>query len=160
IMLVGSVPLKPASAVYEAVCDHGLAPLMHRVPDGEQAGWDSAFFALATLPVFEPSRKKRMTLRPSTFFEHLEVPYVKLRPGKPADDIDLSLGIAANAKKSYAEFARFKAEGRFGTATRFCVTLPGPATFFGPVEISARELFPAAERIFRAEMGEILAAIP
>ena len=160
VMLVGSVPLKPASAVFDAICEHKLAPLMRRVPDGEQAGWDSPFYTLAQQPYFEFVTKKRMTLRPSTFFANMEMPYVKLKDGVRPEDVDMSLGIAENMIKSYAEFRASKAQGRIPKAARFCATLPGPGTCFAPVQLPPAQLFPLAERVYKREIDKILAAIP
>lgn len=161
IMLVGSVPLKPASAVFEAVSRHDLAPLMKRIPDGEQAGWDKGMFSLYELDVFEISRRKRMTLRPSTFFADLEVPYVRLKAGLKPEDVHVeSLGIAENAERSFAEFRKSKAEGLIPAEARFCVTIAGPGTMFGPVELPAADLFPLAERAFKTELAKVLNAIP
>lgn len=160
VMLVGSVPLKPASAVFDAVCNHGLAPLMHRIPDGEQAGWDSPFYALGRQPFFEFAGKKRMTLRASTFFATMEMPYVKLKDGIRPEDVEMSLGIADNVMKSYGEFRTAKAQGRIPEASRFCATFPGPGTCFAPVLLPSAQLFPIAERVYRKEIDKVLAAIP
>ena len=38
VLLVGSVPLRPAAKVFETVAQH-LGTLATRIPDGEQIGW-------------------------------------------------------------------------------------------------------------------------
>ena len=57
VLLVGSVPLPSASAVFEAVAKH-LGGLVSRIPDGEQIGWSSAVVrAVEKNDAFEVSRR-------------------------------------------------------------------------------------------------------
>src|SRR3712207_1293882 len=57
VLLVGSVPLQPASTVFETVTQH-LGKLAPRIPDGEQLGWIRAVFqAHQANPAREVSRQ-------------------------------------------------------------------------------------------------------
>ena len=57
VLLVGSVPLTPASRVFETVAGH-LGTLAPRIPDGEQIGWLlAAFRSFAKHPALEVSRQ-------------------------------------------------------------------------------------------------------
>ena len=57
VLLVGSVPLKPASEVFR-VATHYLAEVMTRFPDGEQVGWlPGVWQRMAQNPALEPTRK-------------------------------------------------------------------------------------------------------
>ena len=49
VLLVGSVPLPSASAVFETVSKH-LGSLVSRIPDGEQIGWSSAVMRTVAQP--------------------------------------------------------------------------------------------------------------
>ena len=57
VLLVGSVPLQPASKVFETVGEH-LGDLVPRIPDGEQLGWiRAAFRSHQENPALEVSRQ-------------------------------------------------------------------------------------------------------
>jgi methionine synthase II (cobalamin-independent) len=161
ILLVGSVPLKPATAVFEALGRHHFAPLMKRVPDGEQAGWDTPIFSLPRHEAFEISRRTKMTLRPSTFFADLEIPFVKLREGVKVEDVVIDgLGVADNAKRSYEEFRVAKAKQQVAEDARFCVTMAGPLTMFAAADLQKSDLLALAERALIAEIAQVVASIP
>lgn len=161
IMLVGSVPLKPASKVFDCVCNHGLAPLMKRVPDGEQAGWASGMTRHGNNPAFELAEQLMLTTRQSTFFADHAWPLYRLKKGLSPTDVDPGpLNVAESAIESYREFKRFKAEGKFAKEARFCVTLAGPGTSFGLVDMPHEDLFPLVERAFKTEIATICDAIP
>lgn len=161
VMLVGSVPLKPASSVFDCICRHNLAPLMKRIPDGEQRGWggDSLFVEHSAFEPFGPKRK--LTLRPTTFFDQMEPQLLRLKPGLAAQALEIGeFGIARNAKGSYAAFKAFKKEGKFTPGTRFCVTFGGPGTKFAHIAMPPKDLYPLIEKSFRAEIARVLEVVP
>ena len=64
VLLVGSVPLRPAAKVFEAVGAH-LGPLAPRIPDGEMMGWLREVWAShARNPARRKPRNGRANLRP------------------------------------------------------------------------------------------------
>ena len=57
VLLVGSVPLRPAAKVFETVAAH-LGALAPRIPDGEMMGWLREVWAShARNPGLEPAGK-------------------------------------------------------------------------------------------------------
>lgn len=163
IFLVGSVPLKPASKVFECVCDHGLAPLMRRIPDGEQGGWALALMPrLRANPAFEQvGEPLPLTQRATTFFDQLKMRLNTLRPGTDPDTVEVGeFGVAESARTSYAEFKAFRDEGKFAPDTRFCVTLAGPCTAFAGFVGDPKVMFPIMERAFKAEIDRVLEVVP
>lgn len=161
VMLVGSVPLKPASSVFDCICVHDLAPLMKRIPDGEQGGWggNSLFVEDSAFEPFRPKRK--LTLRPTTFFDHMESQFLRLKPGFAAQALEIGeFGIARNAKASFAVFKGFKDEGKFVPGTRFCVTFAGPGTKFARIAMPPEDLYPLIEKSFKAEIARVLEVVP
>jgi len=161
VMLVGSVPLKPASSVFDCVCRHGLAPLMRRIPDGEQGGWGGSSTFLEN-PAFEPfGPKLKVTTRPTTFFDQIDLQLRRPKAGSDTANIDVGeFGIAQNAKRSYAEFKKFKNEGKFRADTRFCVTFMGPGTKFGFIVMPVEQFHPLMEKAFKAEIERVLQIVP
>lgn len=162
ILFVGSVPLKPAAAVFEHVCQLGLAPFMKRIPDGEQGSWDGPLKNLPQNEAFEPiGSPVKFTNRPSTFFEAMESTLVNLKPGVRGQDVIITeLGIARNAAASYPQFKQAKAEGKLPPETRFCVTMAGPGTSFSAIALPPEELFPLVERVYCEEIRRILDVVP
>lgn len=161
VMLVGSVPLKPASSVFDCIYRHRLAPLMKRIPDGEQGGWggDTLFFENPAFERFGPKRK--VTLRPTTFFDRSEWQFLRLKADRTVLDVEIGeFGIARHAKESYADFKKFKEEGKFGAGTRFCVTFAGPGTKFGLIAMPTEALYPLMVRSFKAEIARVLQVAP
>jgi hypothetical protein len=83
VLLVGSVPLRPASAVFAAV-GRRLAGLVKRIPDGDQHGWllaaSSTFGANQAL---EPDRRVRLSR------DGMEAQLYRLRAGWTADSLTL-----------------------------------------------------------------------
>lgn len=162
VMFVGSVPLKPAEAVFEHMCSHGLAPLLPRVPDGEQAGWVGPMVTLPKNPAFEPwGEPVPITNRATTFFDKLQTQTVRLKPGLTHRDVHVEdLGIARAAESSYAAFRQAKSEGKLAANTRFTVTVIGPGTGFFDILLAPDDLFPLVERVYLAEIERILKVVP
>jgi len=160
IMLVGSVPLKPASAVFDCVCRHHMTANMRRLPDGEQAGWASGMTRHANNPALESFTSLPVTTRSTTFFDH-PMPLFRLKPGHVASDVAIApLGVLDSALNSYQEFKAFKAQGKFAPETRFVVTLAGPGTSFGTVLMPTHDLFPIIAKAFKQEIRQVLDRIP
>lgn len=161
VMLVGGVPLKPATTVFECIHRHHLAPLMQRIPDGEQAGWAAGFWRFTDNPSFEIADSLMMTTRETTFFADNPWPLFRLKEGISPAEVDVGpLGVAESAITSWSEFKQFKSDGKFEPETRFCVTLAGPGSSFGFVDMPHQDLYPLVEDAFRKEIGLVLDAIP
>jgi len=117
ILLVGSVPLPSAEAVFEAVAA-GVGPRAKRLPDGETGertnwiAWQRAIFA-GTAGLEASS-------------EQGPAPRFAVRPDHRAPIRFGPLGYADAALSSWAVFRRLKREGRIGTDHRFQVSLPTP----------------------------------
>src|SRR5215831_21011032 len=107
VYLVGSVPLRPASRVFQTVTEH-LGGLVRRIPDGEQQGWLRPIWEhLATNDSLEVV--SQVPLNP---YAGARLDVYQLRPGRTADDLRLGpYGIARNARDSYAQFRELRAAG-------------------------------------------------
>jgi hypothetical protein len=156
VLLVGSVPLRPAANVFETVAKH-LGPLAPRIPDGEQIGWVfGAFQSFAKNPGLEPNRKVPLDAGGAMLLTTY-----RLKAGLTAKDLTLGpYGYAENAIASYAQFKALKDEGKLPKATRFQVTMPGPGTSSYVIELPAQELLPLAREALWREIERIVAAIP
>jgi hypothetical protein len=163
VLLVGSVPLKPASVVFRSAAEH-LSGLMPRFPDGEQVGWLPGVWQRMTQNRdLEPSRKVALVgARDSTdFFRKLAIQYYKVKPGRVKDGLTLGpYGIAENAVESYQQFKRMKDAGKVPRDARFQATLPGPLDCAFVVELPKTELFPLAAAATADEIAAIVDAIP
>jgi hypothetical protein len=156
VLLVGSLPLRPASAVFERVA-RCLGSLAARIPDGEQIGWVlAARKALEASPALEVSERLKHNGR-----ESLDVPFYRLKPGKTAKDLQLGpYGYAANAITSYAQFKKLRDAGVVSAGTRLQVTMPGPGTSVFYVQLPPDELLPLARQALLHEIEQIVKAIP
>lgn len=163
VLLVGSVPLKPASEVFR-VATHYLAEVMTRFPDGEQVGWlPGVWQRMAQNPALEPTRKVALVgARESTeFFTRLAIQYYGLRPGYTKQGVTLGpYGIAENAIASYRQFKQMKENAVVPKGARFQATLPGPLDCAFVVDLQKDSLFPLAEAAIAREVDEIVEAIP
>jgi hypothetical protein len=114
VLLVGSVPLNPASEVFRCAAAH-LAGLMTRCPDGEQVGWlPGVWRRMAENPALAPTRKVALVGgRDSTeFFRKLAIQYYAVKPEHRNSGLALGpYGIAENAIASYRQFKRMKDAG-------------------------------------------------
>lgn len=163
VLLVGSVPLKPASEVFR-VATHYLGEVMARFPDGEQVGWlPGVWQRMAENPALEPTRKVALVgARDSTdFFSQLAIQYYGVKPGSVKQGLTLGpCGIAENAIASYRQFKQMKESAVVPRRARFQATLPGPLDCAFVVELPKGELFPLAEEATAREISAITAAIP
>ena len=84
VMFVGSVPLKPAEKVFEALGRY-VGDCAPRYPDGEQAGWLSmARRTFATNPALQPAGQVPLEGKGSRMLDLYE-----LKPGCTAKDLVL-----------------------------------------------------------------------
>jgi hypothetical protein len=153
VILVGSVPLSSAAAVFTAVADT-LGDLTPRIPDGE-TGERLSWVAwtrdhLRTLPAIEAIGKPGE-----------RGPRFRLKD--QAGDVDLGpLQYAPLAIESYAQFRALKAQGRIAASTRFQVSLPTP---FGIVcgvfpDADLVTMWRLYEKRMLAEIAAIAEAVP
>ena len=156
VLLVGSMPLQPASAVFETVGEH-IGDLVRRIPDGEQLGWvQAAFRSHEQNPALEVSRQVPLQAKGAS-----PINVFRLRPGLTAQDLTLGpYGYADNALASYAQFRQARDEGKVREGTRFQVTMPGPGTSVSVIELPAEEILPRARAALLAELEQVVAGIP
>jgi len=156
VLLVGSVPLRPAARVFEAVSQH-LGPLAHRIPDGEQSGWVRlAQQEHAHNDALEVARQ--VPLNPHAA---MQLNVYRLKSGLTAKDLSFGpYGYADNALESYAQFRQLREAGTILPGVRFQVTLPGPGTTVYTVQVPAEDLLPAAREAQWRELEQIVQAIP
>lgn len=157
VLLVGSVPLESAEAVFRAVSDT-VGTQVRRIPDGETGvrsgwiGWQAGVFMQTPMVERVPQTQ-----------EYAGLPQFRVRPGVTHDDVTFGpLGYAAAARESYAVFARMQAAGEIPAPVRFQVSLPTPLAPLVPFfdMDSQRVVEPAYERQMLTELAEICAAVP
>src|SRR3954451_19589812 len=156
VLLVGSMPLQPASTVFDTVTRH-VGDLVRRIPDGEQLGWvRAAFRSHQENPALEVSGQVPLDAKRV----HMTNVF-RLKNGLTARDLTLGpYGYATNAVESYAQFTRARDEGKVREGTRLQVTMPGPGTSVSVIELPAEEILPLAQAALVAELEQILASIP
>ncbi len=156
VLLVGSVPLESSRAVFEALGTK-LGKMAKRIPDGETGArkdwvvWQADVF------------KNAKGLEPGTTRELQGGYRFILYKVKPGETVKFgSLGYAAAAIRSYADFKLARSAGKIPTGTRFQVSLPTPIavvmTFSDPQAIA--EIWPIYEARLNEEVDEMTAAIP
>ncbi len=155
VLLVGSVPLRPARAVFEAVAAN-LGGLVRRIPDGDQHGWVlAAAGSFAENEALEPHRRVEISR------DGVEVQLYRLKDGATSEDLRLGpYRYAETAVPSYEAFLRLREAGVIPPGVRFQVTLPGPGTSAFAIDLPADVLLPIARRALAAEVAELTAAIP
>jgi hypothetical protein len=156
VLFVGSAPPRSAAAVFEAVSEH-VGALAATVPDGDQAGW---LWAVMKHYGAHPQLEVGDYVLANAGGE-LRIPQFKLKPGVKPEQLRLGpFGYAAEAAKSYAEFKRLRAEGKFAADTRLQVTFPTPLTSILHVAHRPEDVLPAAEAAFKSEIDLLLRAVP
>ncbi len=156
VLLVGSLPLRPASAVFESVA-RNLGTLVPRIPDGEQVGWIRAVFQSHEKNLALESKRKV----PLDSGGRFPTSVFSLKQGKTADDLVLGpYGYADNAIKSYEQFRVLRDAGTIPKGTRFQVTMPGPGTSVFVVEVPAEQILPKARQALLQEIERIIEVIP
>jgi hypothetical protein len=159
--LVGSVPLKSATDVFEVVC-RCIGTKLLRIPDGETGerahwlGWQEPTFAQH--PAFEKTDQFSLP--------HAQGdarPRCRVKAGFSKDMLVFpKLLIADNAVRSYAEFSRLKKEGVVPAHLRFQVSVANPMAvverFVTPD--CEDEVLQAYEPCLLREIEKIAPAIP
>jgi hypothetical protein len=156
VLLVGSVPVRPAAKVFETVAAH-LGPLARRIPDGEMMGWlRRVWRSHSQNPALEEAGETKLNGN-SAF----ALPLYRLKPGLSAKDLTLGpYGYAENAVRSYADFKRLRGEGKIMPATRLQVCMAGPGTTAYVIKLDAAELLPIARVALLREIETMVEAIP
>lgn len=163
VMLVGSVPLKPAMSVFKCACDHGLKPLLPRIPDGEQRGWNTTMLSWRHHPALEATGELLPLTRRPTPLEIFgtPLPLFRLKAGHTAEELMIEdMGIARGFEQSYAEFKKAKAEGIIAPQTRFAATIAGPGTATLLLDVPDAEFFPVLNRMYRNEIARMVELAP
>jgi hypothetical protein len=156
VLLVGSVPLRPVSKVFETVARH-LGDLAPRIPDGEMMGWlRNIWRSHAENPALQQVGIAKLNGRAT-----VGCPIYRLKDGLPPEALKLGpYGYVANAVASYAEFRKLRDSGKIPAGTRMQVTLPGPGTTSYIIQMDAATLLPIARAALWQEIEGILDAIP
>src|SRR5947209_5856234 len=151
ILLIGSIPLSPASKVFETVASR-LGTLISRIPDGEQIGWSGAVRrSLRTHHDFEVAGQVTLNAMGQDGVE-----LFRLKPDRDPKEVKLGpYGYADNAKRSYVAFKQLQNEGVIPAGTKFQVTLPGPGTSAYFVQLPPEILLPMAREALLREVHEI-----
>jgi hypothetical protein len=157
-LLVGSVPLANAEAVFRAAVS-ALGDRLRRVPDGEtgeRINWiEWQFPVMSSRPFFEVVPPDPKAYRAS--------PALRLQPGVRDRDISFErLGYAEAARSSYRVFERLQREGVIPASMRFQVSLPTPLAPVGGFVLpeSQAAVQPAYTAGLLAELEEIAGAVP
>lgn len=114
LLLVGSVPLRPASRVFDVLADR-LPGVLARVPDGDQHGW-----VLAAARSFIENDALVQRGRAELSRGGVAVPLFQPKPGVDVSQIRLGpYGFAETAIRSYREFVERCERGQFRQDARF-----------------------------------------
>jgi hypothetical protein len=159
VLLLGSVPLKSPTAVFEAVAA-ALGGLVRRIPDGETG---ERLFGITFQGERVRGAKGVDLLSERTMLDGTRRPVLAAKPGASTAAVKFAeAGYAEAALKSYAEFARLREAGTIPADVRFQVSLPTPIGvifgFFAPS--SVRTVWPAYERRILLELDRIVHGIP
>jgi hypothetical protein len=160
VHLVGSIPLRDASEVFETV-SAALGPRLPRIPDGETGertswlDWLEAVFS--THPDFEPAASAQDPRggRIRTLY--------RLKPGVSPETLTFNtLRHAEVHLASYRDFKRLKDAGKVPAHTRFQVDLAHPVSVVRKyiVEDQVPSLEPAYERALLGEIDKLASVIP
>jgi hypothetical protein len=160
ILLVGSIPLLSADAVFTAV-SAAVGDRVRRMPDGEIGErlnwivWQGARFF--DVPGLEVQGERHMRS------ERKARPQFGLAAGAAGGALAFGpLGYAQSAAEGYARFRALRADGRIPAGVRFQVSLPTPfsVVYHFCVPEARRTVWPHYERRMREEVREIAAAVP
>ena len=160
-VLIGSVNLPTADAVFRAVAGH-LGGDIARIPDGE-VGERYYWLQFQTRRFDRTPGLVRLGDTPILIRDEFDQRPFALDGSVAAEDLRFpSLGYADAALESWATFSRLQEEGVVAPETRFQVSLPTPAgvvgVFFAPEDRAAIE--PVYTRALLDEVARITAAIP
>lgn len=157
VLLVGSVPLDDAEAVFRSAAA-ALGPLLRRVPDGETGARTHWVRSVKDVFYAHPDLEPAATEGP----QH-RLPPVRIRAGVERGAIRFgALGYARWALDSWRTFDRLQREGVIAPQTRFQVSLPTPLAPISGYAVLAdmAALEGPWEARLALELDEILAAIP
>ena len=168
VLLVGSVPLDDAEAVFRSAAGM-IGRRMQRIPDGETGErlrwieWQIGVFDRH--PDFEQTDEGvKADWRNNGVASSWKIRgWHRLRPGVRADALEFGpLGYAKEALASYVTVARLKKEGIVHAGCRFQVAIPTPYNVIDQRILPEHRLQVEApyERRLLREVGEIAAAIP
>jgi hypothetical protein len=134
MLFTGSVPLQPATAVFEAL-QRSCGEQLRRMPDGEQLNWVfGAWQVLIEHPAVEAGEGEPVT-GAGTPFADLRSPVFMLRDGVAASDVEIErFGLADAVRDSYRQLTELKRRGVVPGATRLQATVAGPGTTGGPLQ--------------------------
>lgn len=157
-LLVGSVPLETAEAVFSAVAQ-GMGEHLDSLPDGEtgpRSNWIAwQHDVIRQAPFLSPARRDGQ-------YGSINKPMFEVSRYLTKDDAFGSLGYADSAIASYAVFSHLRATGVIAPHLRFQVSLPtplAPMTFFiVPEDLLLIE--PLYKAAMRKELFRICEAIP
>jgi len=156
IVLTGSVPLRPATKVFEALARH-LGTAAPFYPDGEQVGWVGGTLGLLKK---NPNLEELYSLKLSDEIE-ISNTFYRLKGGTKAKELKLGpFLLADNAIASYAAFKALKEKGVIPPGTRFEVTIPAAGMLAGHIHMLPQESYPLAAAALGGEIARILEAIP
>lgn len=164
VLLIGSIPLGTARAVFDAV-GSTLDGLVRRIPDGENGerldwvSWQSATFArIPFVDTIEPAAVLAGG-RPAT----RRLPHFRVRPGFPPTTVRFgALGYVEAARRSCAEFTAAKAAGTIAVDCRLLVGVATPLSVVGQFVDTGFQaaIEPSYERALLDEIGALVAAVP
>ncbi len=167
VLLVGSVPLADAEAVF-TTCGHALGDHLASLPDGE-TGDRRIWIVYQAYRVFDGHPQLETVQRPRGLADEPWIPaglddlwQFKVRPGAGPLHFE-TLRYADDAIASYARFQALRAAGGLPAGLRFQVCLPTPVGVCGVFfpDLATR---PAVEAAYADAMGRELdrlcAAVP
>ena len=164
VLLIGSVPLGSADAVFEAVAG-SLDGLVRRIPDGENGkrldwvSWQAAAFA--RIPFVESVAPLPPETAGSAPIRHL--PQFRVRPGYPTAAVRFGpLGYADAAATSYRVFAATKVGQKIPDRCRFQVGMATALSVVGQYVDSGFQaaIEPPYEERLLQEVDEIVDTVP
>ena len=156
VLLVGSVPLPSASAVFEVVAEH-LGGLVSRIPDGKQIGWSSAVVrAVEKHDAFEVSRRVPLNAGGKD-----PMRFSSSRMGAPRKSSNWVRTVTRSMPASHIpRSSDYVNKAMIPAGTRYQVTLPGPGTSAFFIELPADDLLRLARGALHREIEEIVRTIP
>jgi hypothetical protein len=158
VHLVGSIPLADAREVFEQVGAR-IGAAAHAIPDGEtgeRLGWirwqRERLMRLDGFELFpeEIADPKPAVMRGLRVRSGYRISDAKLRP----------LGYLDEARKSYEDFVRVRAEGKVPAAARLQVAIPTPLALTSGVSGPILELLAAFEEAVIGEVQDLCETIP
>mgnify|MGYP006098936839 CR=1 FL=1 len=162
ILFIGSIGLENTEDVFNTL-GSVIGERAKRYPDGEtgmRAYWirwvDASLAKHSQLKLIESRKVEGIQ-------DNTQRPFYKIKKGVSPQDLDLGkFGYAEYAIESYSKFKALKQAGHIPETTRFQVSLPTPmAILVGFFDLSAQQAAElAVEKVFKAEVDQVLAAIP